>query len=89
MDNRQKLNKMDRAIRMLEDLKNSQVAMVEKSSQLQMDAMEFNFSDMEKNMSALFSRYNGSLDLINEEIERFEIKRNQFEQKHGLDKVEE
>lgn len=89
MDNRQKLNKMDRAIRMLEDLKNSQVAMVEKSSQLQMDAMEFNFSDMEKNMSALFSRYNESLDLINEEMERFEIKRNQFEQKHGLDKVEE
>ncbi|TVP50657.1 MAG: hypothetical protein EA341_06965 [Mongoliibacter sp.] len=89
MNNREKLNKMDRAIRMLEDLKNSQVAMVEKASQLQMDAMEFNFSDMEKNMGDLFSRYNESLDLVNAEIERFEIKRNQFEQKHGLDKMED
>lgn len=89
MDNRAKLEKMDRAIRLLEDLKNSQVAMVEKASQLQMDAMSFNFSEMEKNMGDLFSRYNESLDLVNTEIERFEIKRNQFEQKHGLDKIEE
>lgn len=89
MDNRAKLEKMDRAIRLLEDLKNSQRAMVEKASQLQMDAMEFNFSEMEKNMSDLFTRYNESLDLVDTEIERFEIKRNQFEQKHGLDKVEE
>ncbi|WP_439482754.1 hypothetical protein [Cyclobacterium plantarum] len=88
MDNRQKLEKMDRALRLLDDLQKSQVAMVEKSSKLQMDAMEFNFSDMEKNMGDLFSRYNQSLDLINAELERFEIKRNQFEMKHGLDKDE-
>ncbi len=88
MDNREKLEKMDRALRMLEDLKNSQVAMVEKSSKLQMDAMEFNFSEMEKNMGNLFSTFNESLDIINVELERFEIKRNQFEMKHGLDKEE-
>jgi hypothetical protein len=88
MDNREKLEKMDRAIRMLEDLKNSQVAMVEKSSKLQMDAMEFNFSEMEKNMGNLFSTFNESLDIINTELERFEIKRNKFEMKHGLDKEE-
>jgi hypothetical protein len=89
MDNRQKLEKMDRALRLLEDLKNSQVAMVEKSSHLQLEAMEFNFGDMEKNIGDLFSRYNESLDLVNAEIERFEIKRNQFEQKHGLDQEED
>jgi len=89
MDNRQKLEKMDRALRMMEDLKNSQVAMVEKSSKIQMDAMEFNFSEMEKNMGDLFSRFNETLDIINAEIERFEIKRNKFEEKHGLDKEEE
>ncbi|SEJ77453.1 hypothetical protein SAMN05192553_11256 [Cyclobacterium xiamenense] len=88
MNNREKLEKMDRAIRMLEDLKNSQVAMVEKSSKLQMDAMEFNFSEMEKNMGNLFSTFNESLDIINKELERFEIKRNKFEMKHGLDKEE-
>jgi hypothetical protein len=89
MDNRQKLEKMDRALRMLEDLKNSQVAMIEKSSKLQMDAMEFSFSEMEKNMGDLFSTFNEFLDTINAEIERFELKRNQFETKHGLDKEEE
>lgn len=89
MENLEKLGKMDRALRMLEDLKNSQVAMIEKASKLQMDAMEFNFSDMEKNMADLFTRYNESLDMINEDLEKFELKRNEFEQKHGLDKLEE
>jgi len=89
MNNYQKLKKKDRALRMMEDLKNSQVAMVEKSSKLQMDAMEFNFSEMEKNMGDLFSRFNETLDIINAEIDRFEIKRNKFEEKHVLDKEEE
>tara|TARA_R110002074_G_scaffold169900_1_gene331724 strand:- start:38 stop:316 length:279 start_codon:yes stop_codon:yes gene_type:complete len=88
MDNRQKLEKMDRALRLLEDLKNSQVAMLEKSSNLQLDAMEFNFSEMEKKMGDLFSTFNESLEVIKIELERFEIKRNQFEAKHGLDKEE-
>ncbi|UCS92981.1 hypothetical protein KZP23_20320 [Echinicola marina] len=89
MDNREKLKKMDRALRLLEDLKNSQVALIEKSSQLQLDAMEFNFSNMEKNMGDLYSRYNDSLDMLNEELERFEIRRNKFERENGLDKPEE
>ncbi|WP_186756805.1 hypothetical protein [Echinicola salinicaeni] len=89
MDNREKLEKMDRALRLLEDLKNSQVALIEKSSQLQLDAMEFNFSNMEKNMGDLYSRYNDSLDMLNEELERFEIRRNKFERENGLDKPEE
>ncbi len=89
MENLEKLGKMDKALRMLEDLKNSQVAMIEKSSKLQMDAMEFNFSAMEKNMADLFTRYNESLDMINEDLNNFKLKRDQFEQKHGLDKMEE
>lgn len=89
MNNREKLEKMDRALRLLEDLKNSQVALIEKSSQLQMDAMEFGFSNMEKNMGDFYSRYHESLDMLNEELERFEIRRNQFEKEHGLDKDEE
>lgn len=89
MENLVKLEKMDKALRMLEDLKNSQVAMIEKASKLQMDAMEFNFSEMEKNMADLFTRYNESLDMINEDLDQFETKRNEFEKKHGLDKIEE
>lgn len=89
MNNREKLEKMDRALRLLEDLKHSQVALIEKASQLQLDAMEFNFSIMEKNMGELYSRYNESLDILNEDYERFEIYRNKFEKENGLDKLEE
>ncbi|MCL6259502.1 hypothetical protein M3O96_10405 [Aquiflexum sp. TKW24L] len=89
MDNREKLVKMDRALMLLEDLKNSQIAMVEKASQLQVDAMQFNFGEMEKNIGELFTRYNESLDMVNAEAERFELKRNEFEKKHGLNIVEE
>ena len=89
MDNREKLVKMDRALMLLEDLKNSQIVMVEKASQLQVDAMQFNFSEMEKNIGELFTRYNESLDMVNAEAERFELKRDEFEKKHGLNIVEE
>jgi hypothetical protein len=89
MNNREKLEKMDRALRLLEDLRNSQVALIEKASQLQLDAMEFNFSNMEKNMGELYTRYNESLDMLAQEQERFEIRRNKFEKEHGLDKPEE
>lgn len=89
MDNREKLVKMDRALMLLEDLKNSQIAMVEKASQLQVDSMQFNFGEMEKNIGELFTRYNESLDMVNAEAERFELKRHEFEKKHGLNIVEE
>ncbi|GAB3657011.1 hypothetical protein GCM10028791_29210 [Echinicola sediminis] len=89
MNDREKLEKMDRALRLLGDLRNSQVALIEKASQLQLNAMEFNFSNMEKNMGDLYTRYNESLDMLNEELERFEIRRNKFEHENGLDRPEE
>ncbi|MEX2594007.1 MAG: hypothetical protein WD426_14625 [Anditalea sp.] len=88
MDNREKLEKMDRAIRLMEDLRHSQEALVEKAAQLQMDAMSFNFQQMEKNMGDLYSRYGESLDMLIEELERFEAKRNKFEKDNKLDQPE-
>lgn len=88
MNNREKLEKMDRALRLLDDLRHSQVALIEKASQLQLNAMEFNFSNMEKNMGELYTRYNESLDMLNQEVERFEIRRNKFEHENGLDRPE-
>ena len=88
MNNREKLDKMDRALRLLEDLKHSQVALIEKSSQLQMDAMSFNFSEMEKNMGDLYSRYSESLEMLDQELERFHSKRDKFEKDNKLDQPE-
>ena len=85
MENREKLNKMDRALRLLEDLKNSQAALIEKAQQLQMDAMSFNFSEMEKNMGDLSSRYSESLEMLEHELERFSSKRDKFEKDNGLE----
>ena len=88
MNNREKLDKMDRALRLLEDLKHSQVELIEKSSQLQMDAMSFNFSEMEKNMGDLYSRYSESLEMLDQELERFHSKRDKFEKDNKLDQPE-
>jgi septation ring formation regulator EzrA len=88
MNNREKLEKMDRALRLLEDLKNSQVALIEKSSQLQMDAMSFNFPEMEKNMADLYSRYSESLEMLDQELDRFQSKRDKFEKDNKLDQPE-
>jgi hypothetical protein len=84
MNNQEKLEKMDKTLSLLEDLKNSQIALVEKVTQLQLEAMEYNFAEMEKNMAALYSRYQESLEILEKEIERFEIKRNKFESENKL-----
>ncbi|MDN3671176.1 hypothetical protein QWY93_17825 [Echinicola jeungdonensis] len=89
MNDREKLEKMDRALRLLDDLRHSQVALIEKASQLQLFAMEFNFSNMEKNMGELYSRYSDSLEMLNEELERFDIRRNKFEHEKHLDRPQE
>lgn len=88
MDNREKLEKMDRALRLLEDLRHSQEALLEKAAQLQMDAMSFNFQQMEKNMGDLYSRYSESLDMLVAELERFQVRRDKFEKDHKLDQPE-
>jgi hypothetical protein len=88
MDNREKLEKMDRALRLMEDLKHSQEALVEKAAQLQMDAMSFNFQEMEKNMGDLYSRYGESLEMLTHELERFEAKRSKFVKDKNLDQPE-
>lgn len=88
MDNREKLEKMDRALRLLEDLRHSQEALVEKAAQLQMDAMSFSFQQMEKNMGELYSRYGESLEMLIKELERFQERRNKFEKDHKLDQPE-
>lgn len=88
MENREKLNKMDRALRLLEDLKNSQAALIEKVQQLQMDAMSFSFTEMEKNMGDLSSRYSESLEMLDQELERFTGKRDKFEKDNGLQNPE-
>ncbi len=85
MNNQEKLEKMDKSLSLLEDLKNSQIALVEKVTQLQLEAMEYNFAEMEKNMSNLYSRYQDSLEMLEKEIERFEIKRNKFENENKFD----
>lgn len=79
MDNLEKLRKMDKALRLLEDLKNSQAALIEKAAQLQMDAMSFNYSEMEKNMGDLHARYNESLETLETELDRFQLKRDKFQ----------
>ncbi len=84
MNNQEKLEKMNKSLSLMEDLKNSQIALVEKVTQLQLEAMEYNFSDMEKNMASLYSRYQESLDILEKEIERFDIKRNKFESENKL-----
>lgn len=84
MDNREKLEKMDKAVRLLEDLRNSQAALIEKASLLQTEAMSFNFSEMEKNMGDLHSRYDDSLEMLDHELERFRAKRDKLEEDKGL-----
>lgn len=88
MENREKLDKMEKALRLLEDLINSQEALVEKSLNLQTEAMSYNFPELEKVTGELTSMYNGALETLNEALDRFGEKRDIFQKQHNLDNPE-
>jgi len=87
MNNREKLNLMDKVMRELEDLKNSQVALINKAAKLQVDNMELNDQELDSKLGDIHNQLSESLDTITEVQIHFEERRDKFESDHGLGDV--
>ncbi|GAB4040665.1 hypothetical protein [Spirosoma gilvum] len=86
MDKAQKFELMNKVVRELEDLQNSQTALINKISQIEVDNMNgLNDSKLEKNLSDMHAKIADNVDSINEIFDYFESKRTQFGEKNGAD----
>ena len=86
MDKAQKFELMNKVVRELEDLQNSQTALINKISQIEVDNMNgLNDSKLEKNLSDMHSKIAENVDSINDIFSYFESKRDAYGEKNGAD----
>ncbi|WP_461040306.1 hypothetical protein [Spirosoma harenae] len=83
MDKLQKLELMNKVVRELEDLQNSQTAIISKISQIEVDNMNgLNDRRLEKDLSDMHAKIAENNDAITEIFAYFEGKRDDFGEKN-------
>lgn len=84
MDKAQKFELMNKVVRELEDLQNSQTALITKISQIEVDNMNgLNDSRLEKDLSDMHSKIAENNDAITEIFAYFENKRDEYGEKNS------
>ncbi|GAB2560475.1 hypothetical protein [Spirosoma areae] len=79
MDKAQKFELMNKIVRELEDLQNSQTALMTKISQIEVDNMNgLNDSYLEKNLGTMHAKIAENVDSVTEIFAHFEQQRDEF-----------
>ena len=83
MDKLQKFELMNKVVRELEDLQNSQTALVEKIGKIEVDNMNgLNDSRLEKDLGDMHSNIAANLDAITEIFAYFETQRDEYSERN-------
>ena len=78
MDKLQKLELMDKIARELEDLKNSQLSVLKKVSQIEADNITLGVTLLEKKLPDLHEEIDSSVVIVNDLLEEFQVYREKF-----------
>lgn len=78
MEKLEKLDLMDKMLRELDDLKNSQVAILKKVSQIEADNISLGVSLLEKRLPDLHEEVDSSVEIVTELLENFQEHRDKF-----------
>jgi septation ring formation regulator EzrA len=78
MDKLQKLELMDKVVRELEDLKNSQVSILKKLSQIEADNITLNVSLLENKLPDLHEEIESSVEIVNHLLEELQVHREKY-----------
>lgn len=89
MDNRAKMEAMDKMLRELEDLKNSQTSLLKKVAQIEADNMNANVSLLDEELPDVHERADATVQTVTKLIEKLQDYRNDFVKKYSLDVTEE
>lgn len=84
MEKLQKLELMDKIVRELEDLKNSQVSVLKKVSQIEADNITLGVSLLEKKLPDLHEEIDSSVVIVSELLEEFQEHREKYFTDHKL-----
>jgi hypothetical protein len=69
---------MDKVVRELEDLKNSQVSILKKLSQIEADNITLNVSLLEKKLPDLHEEIDSSVEIVNRLLEELQVHREKY-----------
>lgn len=84
MDKAQKFELMNKIVRELEDLQNSQTALITKIGQIEVDNMNgLNDSYLEKNLGDMHSKIAENVDAVTEIFAHFERQRDDYAEKNA------
>jgi hypothetical protein len=87
MDTRQKLNGIEKVLRELEDVKNSQASVLKKIVQIEADNINLNIDILD--LADIHEQADNSLENLDRLIEEIQTYRDDFVEKHKLDLVEQ
>lgn len=89
MDKHAQLTAMDKILRELEDLKNSETAVLKKIAQIEAENMNLGVGVLELALPDIHEQINASVEQVNETISRFTEHRDQFSRDHKLEEPED
>ncbi|RPE08796.1 hypothetical protein EGT74_17345 [Chitinophaga lutea] len=84
MDKREKALLMDKIIRELEDLKNTQSSLVKKIGQIETDNINLGDNELEKSLGDIYDSIVGGTDKVEGLVEAYKAKRDKFVEDNGL-----
>lgn len=89
MDKLKKFELMEKIVRQLEDLRNSQQAILEKISNIEVENIEVDDKSLEKILPEIHQRTADNLDAIGNLMEEFTSKTNDFGEKNNVARLRE
>ncbi|MGJ7032765.1 hypothetical protein [Niabella hirudinis] len=89
MDKREKLAAMDKVLRELEDLKNSETAVLKKIAQVEAENINLGIGVLELALPDIHENIHTTIEQVEEVISRFTDHRNQFSKDHKLEEPED
>ena len=89
MDKLKKFGLMEKIAHELEDLKNSQIAVLNKIAKIEVDNMELSNPKLEEKLPEMHQRAAETVDNIQQILENFEEVKGKFEDKNDIDGLRE
>ncbi|EEI90079.1 hypothetical protein ACR78F_04335 [Sphingobacterium spiritivorum] len=89
MDKLKKFELMEKIVRELEDVRNSQQAVLEKIGKIEVDNIELGDKNLENTLPDIYQRTADNSDAIRDLLNSFQEKTDDFGEKNNVDKLKE
>ena len=88
MEKRQQLEAIEKMLRELEDVKNSQESLLKKIAQIEAENMNVGVSILEKELPDVHEAADSNIERLSQLLAKLQQHRDEFAKKHKLDAVE-